>query len=447
MTQQILGRARLLNIMQDLNLYPALRARVTGDEMVERMRKDIQVELVRAANRSGNLSAFKVSYMSNDPVLAQKVTAQLTSLFINENLKTRQEQSKQTTQFLADQLEEAGRGLAEQEAKVKEFKSQYLGQLPEQVQINVQILAGLQAQLQQETDLLGRAKQQSVYLDTLRTQWRTLEASAGPGNSAGAAAPPALDQELARLRAELADLSSHYTERHPDVRKVKEQIAKTEKLKQQAEARIAAAPASGATDETLHASSPTEMEVESQLKANKVEIENRQRAIQDLQKRIGDYQARLNMTPVREQEMAGLTRDYEQSRRNYEQLLAKADQSGMATELEKQKQGAQFRVLDPPNLPQKPFSPNRLKLDLIGLVAGLLVGAFVLAGAEIVDDRIYSKEELAKIVSAPVLTEIPPLMTAAEGRQQVRVQWLQAAALGVMAVLTAAGFATTYLFG
>ena len=297
MTQQILGRIRLLEIMKGFNLYPTLRARVTDDEMVERMRKDIQVELVQAPNRSGNLSAFKVSYMSKDPALAQKVTAQLTSLFINENLKTRQEQSAQTTQFLANQLAEAGRGLAEQEAKVKEFKSQYLGQLPEQVQSNVQILAGLQAQLQQETDLLGRAKQQSVYLDTLRTQWRTQEASVGPGNSAGAVAPLALDQELARMRAQLADLSSHYTDRHPDVRKVKEQIAEMEKLKRQAEARIAAAPASGTTDETLHASSPTEMEVESQLKANKVEIENRQRAIQDLQKRIGDYQARLNHDP------------------------------------------------------------------------------------------------------------------------------------------------------
>jgi polysaccharide chain length determinant protein (PEP-CTERM system associated) len=447
MTQQILSRTRLLNIMEGFNLYPKLRARITGDELVERMRKDIQVELVQATNRSGNLIAFKVAYMSNNPVLAQKVTAQLTSLFINENLKARQEQSAQTTQFLITQLEDAGRGLAEQEAKVKEFKSQYLGQLPEQVQSNVQILAGLQAQLQQEIDLLGRAKQQSVYLDTLRTQWRTLQAGVGPGNSGEAVSPPALDQELARLRAQLAELSSHYTERHPDVRKVKDQIARTEKLKQQAEARIAASPESRATDETLHASSPTEMELESQLKANKVEIENRQRAIQDLQKRIGDYQARLNMTPVREQQMAGLTRNYEQSRKNYEQLLAKRDQSGMATDLEKQQQGEQFRVLDPPNLPQKPFSPNRLKLDLIGLVAGLLVGAFVLAGAEIADDRIYSKEELTNIVSAPVLAEIPPLATAVEEGQQARVEWLQRGILSVLMMLIAAGFASTYLFG
>jgi len=318
MTQQILSRTRLLNIMQDFNLYPKLRARVTGDEMVERMRKDIQVELVQAVNRSGNLSAFKVAYLSNDPILAQKVTSQLTSLFINENLRTRQEQSAQTTDFLAAQLEDAGRGLAAQEAKVKEFKSQYLGQLPEQVQSNVQILSGLQAQLQQETDLLGSAKQQSVYLETLRSQWRTMETGAGPGNSAGTAALPTLDQELDRLRGQLADLLSHYTDRHPDVRKVKEQIAKTEKLKQQAEARIAAAPASGTTDDTLHASSPTGMEVESQLKANKVEIENRQHAVQDLQKRIGEYQGRLNMTPMREQQMAGLTRDYEQSKKTYE---------------------------------------------------------------------------------------------------------------------------------
>ena len=447
MSQQILSRTRLLKIMEDFNLYPNVRTRVSGDDLVERMRKDIQVELVQATNRSGNLSAFKVAYMSGDPVVAQKITSRLTSLFIDENLKARQEQSVQTTEFLATQLEEAGRGLAEQEAKVKEFKSQYLGQLPEQVQSNVQILAGLQAQLQQETDLLGRAKQQSVYLDTLRTQWRTLESSVGTGNSSGAVAPPALDQELARLRAQLADLSSHYTDRHPDVRKVKDQIAKTEKLKEQAEARIAAAPAGEATTEAVHASSPTEMEVESQLKANKVEIENRQRAIQELQKRIADYQARLNVTPVREQQMAGLTRDYEQSRKNYEQLLAKRDQSEMATDLEKKQEGEQFRVLDPPNLPQKPYSPNRLKIDLIGLIAGLMVGMVSLAGAEIVDDRIYSKEELATIVAAPVLAEIPPLTTSAEGSQRVRNEWLQRGALSVMVVLVAAGFASTYLFG
>jgi uncharacterized protein involved in exopolysaccharide biosynthesis len=189
------------------------------------------------------------------------------------------------------------------------------------------------------------------------------------------------------------------------------------------------------------------MEVESQLKAIKVEIENRQRAVQDLQNRIGEYQGRLNMTPVREQQMAELTRNYDQSRKNYEQLEAKLDQSGMATDLEKQQQGEQFRVLDPPNLPQKPYSPNRLKLDLIGLVAGLMVGMAVLAGAEIVDDRIYSKEELAAIVVAPVLTEVPRLTTPAEEEQQLRLEWMRRGILSMMVALVAVGFASTYLFG
>ena len=447
MTRQILARERLFDIMRDFNLYPTLRGRVTDDETVERMRRDIQVELVQAPNRSGNLSAFKVAYISKDPALAQKVTAQLTSLFIKENLKAREKLSTETTQFLDEQLKEADRRLTEQEAKVKEFKTQYLGQLPEQAQFNVQILSGLQTQLQQETDLLGRAKQQSTYYETLRTQLRTQEGSAGPGKVAGGVAPLSLDQELMRLRAHLADLLSHYTERYPEVRRTEEQIAKLEKLKQQDEDRIAAAPVSAATDETLHASSSTDMEVESQLKANKVEIENHQRSIQDLQMKIGEYRSRLNMTPMREQQMAGLTRDYEQSKKNYETLLAKRDQSGIATDLEKQQQGEQFKVLDPPNLPQKPFSPNRLKLDLIGLAAGLIVGAVSLAGAEMVDDRIYSKDELSAIVSAPVLAEIPPLNTAAEASQQTRSDWFQRGALSLMVLVVVAGFASTYLFG
>ena len=455
MTQQILSRTRLLAIMENFSLYPKVRSRITMDELVERMRQDIQVEAVQSPNRSGELTAFKVAYLSNSPQLAQQVTAQLTSLFINENLKARQEQSAETTEFLSKQLEEARQGLANQEAKVRDYKSQYLGQLPEQVQSNVQILAGLQAQLQQETDLLGRAKQQSVYLETLRTQWRSLEANLdSSANSHNVVAAPTLDEELTRLREQLAELTSHYTDQHPDVRKVKDQIAKTERMKQQNAAQIAAfpqgvdaeragRPTSAADMQTLS----SRMEVESQIRANKMEIENRQRTIQELRKRIEDYQGRLNMTPVREQQLAALTRDYEQSRKNYEELLAKRDQSEMATDLEKRQEGEQFRVLDPPNLPQKPYSPNRLKIDLIGLVAGIMLGIACIAGSEMIDDRIYSKEELQKIITAPVLTEIPPLPTAAEEQRNVRMKWVQRIVLSLIVMMAVAGFATTYLFG
>ena len=167
------------------------------------------------------------------------------------------------------------------------------------------------------------------------------------------------------------------------------------------------------------------MEVESQLKANKVEIENRQHAVQDLQKRIGEYQGRLNMTPMREQQMAGLTRDYEQSKKNLRATAGEARPVGYGDRAgEAAARGAVPRDSILQTFPQKPFSPNRLKLNLIGLVAGLMMGAG-LAGTEIFDDRIYSKEELAAIVSAPVLAEIPPLPTAAEEGHQVRAEWMQ----------------------
>src|SRR5262249_14555829 len=149
MTQQILSRTRLLKIMDEFQLYPKFRNRLSPDELVEKMRQDIQIELVQSPNRRGELSAFKIAYLSNQAHLAQQVTDQLSSLFIEENLKVRQQQSQDTTDFLQSQLLEARQNLASQEEKLKDFKSRYLGELPGQVQSNVQILGGMQAQLQQ----------------------------------------------------------------------------------------------------------------------------------------------------------------------------------------------------------------------------------------------------------------------------------------------------------
>jgi len=448
MTQQIVSRTRLLHIIDQLNLYPKQRAHLSTDELVEIMRKDIQIELVQSPSKR-ELTAFKIAYLAANPPIAQKVTDQLSSLFIDENLRVRQQQAENTTDFLDSQLDDARQGLAAQEQRVKDFKIQHLGELPTQVESNVQILSGLQMRVQQETEALAHAKQQNVYLESLLSQYRSTRSEIGAGNPTSSQTPPALDQELARLRAQLADLSAHYTDRHPDVRKVKEQIAKAEKIKQQMQADLASPTseptAASAYGDTL---SPSPMvELQSQLKVNKLEIENRQRSIQQIQSQIEQYQGRLNTAPLREQQLTDLTRDYDQSRKNYEALLAKRDQSEMATNLEKRQQGQQFRILDPPNLPQKPFSPNRFKVALIGLVAGLVLGMTSLAGSEMLDDRIHTKEQLKKVVSAPVLTEIPRMSTAAEERLHTRHDLLHLAGVSAMGLLTAIGLAVTFVFG
>src|SRR5262249_43381738 len=226
-----------------------------------------------------------------------------------------------------------------------------------------------QAQLQNERDSLSRAKQQNTYLESLLSQYRTIQRSAkgGGGNITGGV--PAIDQQLNKLKSQLTDLSSHYTERHPDVRKLKEEIARTEHIRQQLMAELNSGSSQG-SDTQKEASAtdlsdtnvPVMMQLDSQLKANQIEIASRQRAIEAAEKEIGAYQARLNQAPVREQQYIDITRGYEQSKANYDDLLKKKNDSELATNLELRQQGEHFRILDPPSLPQKPYSPNRMKL-------------------------------------------------------------------------------------
>src|ERR1700736_5880537 len=141
-TQQILSRTRLLHIIDELNLYASNRGRLNPDELLERMRKDIEIELVRDARNQ--ITSFNIFYSAQDPHVAQQVTGELTNLFISENLELRQQKSEDTTKFLEQQLETARQTLAEQEEKVRLYKDQHLGELPSQLTSNVQILSGLQ---------------------------------------------------------------------------------------------------------------------------------------------------------------------------------------------------------------------------------------------------------------------------------------------------------------
>ena len=443
MSEQILSRTRLMSIIDKFHLY-GNDPHADGDAVVERMRKDIGIELVRG-EKVDQISAFKVSYSANTPVVAQQVTAELTSLFIEENLKNRVELSEDTTGFLETQLDDARKNLAQQELRLKEFKSKYLGQLPEQTASNLQILAGLQTRLQGATDALSQAEQQRLYLESLSAQYRAMRTTTGAENpqplNATVLDP---DQKLQQLKAEEAELEAKYTSLHPDVVRLKEEIAATEKLKtatQQAGEQEKPAKNSADTPQLHKAVTPAELQtltpilqVESQKKANELEIANRKAEIKKIQTDIDTYQERLNLAPAREQELANLTRDHEQSRASYESLLAKKNQSEMATNLEKRQQGEQFRMIDPPSLPQKPYFPNRLSFSIAGLVFGLGLGAAIVIALEVVNPRLYGDEELSAVLTAPVLVTIPPLATAAETRKKMRYRAFEWATAIVMLV-------------
>jgi succinoglycan biosynthesis transport protein ExoP len=448
-TQQILSRTRLIRIIDSVGLYAKERKHKSPDDLVEMMRKDIEIELTHTDDKK--LSSFNIYYASRDPKTAQLATSELANLFITENLEERQKRSESTTSFLQDQLDQARAKLAAQEAKLRVFKDQHLGELPTQTQSNLQILTGLQAQLQANQDSLNRAKQQNAYLESLTNQYRAMDSGTKPGETGGSVGLAAIDKELDLLKSQLADLTSHYTDKHPDVRKTKEQIARTEKMRERIVAEMnnpatATNPAPTATV-SLDAKTAPMLEMESQLKANRLEISSRETEIKDEQNKINQYQARLNMAPVMEQQYADITRDYDQSKTDYEALLAKKNQSEMSTDLEKTQQAEHFTMLDPPNLPARPYKPNRLMLCGAGLAVGLVLGGGLAFGKEKLAGKVYSEREIKKLVPFDVIAEIPPIESPEEQTSHRRGVWVASAAALVIVGCILLGSAVTYLYG
>jgi polysaccharide chain length determinant protein (PEP-CTERM system associated) len=429
-------------------LYSGEKNAATADEKIAIMRKDIDVELVRDPQRQ-EISAFTISFSARNPRVAQQVTGELTELFINENNKVREKESEGTTSFLEQQLDQARASLADQEAKVRQFEGQHEGALPTQQASNLAILASEQSQLQNEQDALNTAKQQRVYLQALLEQQRSALSRVRPANADGTSAPTDLasvDEQLEKLRAQLADLSSRYTDRYPDVQALKHQIAKTEAIRDNvaAAAKTKSKQPSGNSDIDPALAGPAQ-QTQSQLQANQLEIQNRESAIVGLKARIGDYQGRLNAEPGTEQQLADLTRGYDQSKANYDDLLKKKDESVMATSMEQLQQGERFTVLDPPTMPAKPDFPNRLRFCEMGLGVGMVLGFAVAGSFEYMDDRLHSEQEIKTLLSIPVVSEVPEVVNPADEQRTKRQTVLGWALTAVVCVAILGGSVFSFL--
>jgi polysaccharide chain length determinant protein (PEP-CTERM system associated) len=451
-TQQILSRTKLLEIASRFHLYQLDQKPTDPDAVAQRMRRDIRIDLIQAPGRPGDLAAFKVSYSAPTAVLAQRVTNELTSLFINENLRNRREASENTTQFLEEQLQTAQQDLSRQDDRLHEYKARHLGELPEQLQNNVQILSGLEMRLQANRDAIDEANQQKLYLESLLAQYQGVRARLKSPSDGAEMSGASLEDQLARLNAQLADLSIRYKPDHPDVRELKDKIATLERLKAQAGAEIT--PSQTGVETSQAARTPSElrelapaMQIESQLSASKQKIAHLEQTAKKLDRQIDEYQSRLNVAPLREQELVEINREHEQSRTAYESLLNKKTQSEMATSLEKQRQGELFSVIDPPNLPQRPYWPDRFKLSLLGLIGGTFLALGVTVLAEVMDARIHRDEDLRELLALPVLAGIPMLQTAAVERREKLRRRIEAVAASVSATLIPAITIVTYFRG
>lgn len=411
MQEQILSRSRLQPMIERFGLFKAEQRKVPMEELVDRMRKLITVTPIRPNEaKRGDMPGFSISFTAENARLAQQVCAEITSMFVSENLKAREQTAVGTTEFLRSQLDEAKSKLDNQDSRLAQFKMKYTGQLPEQEATNLGMLATLNSQLEATTQMLARAQQDKTYSESLLAQqtaaWR---ASRNTTN------PDTLEQQLSTLQSQLVTLQSKYTEVHPDIIKLKREIAK---LKKELSENASASDAFAKDATKVGVNEPPQLQ-QLRLQIHQLEsvVKERSGEQQRLRQQIGLYQSRVQLSPRVEEEYKQLTRDYTTAQKFYDDLLNKMTQSEMATNLERRQQGEQFRVMDPPNLPEKPTYPNRLQFAGIGLLGGFGLGLAAVVILEFRDKVMRTERDVLYYLQLPTLALVPSVGAAAAARR------------------------------
>lgn len=478
-SQQVMTRSTLMQIVEKYDLYPVRRKRETTEEILERMRKDIKLDLVtadvadrRGGARSNAAIAFTLSYDSENPEKAQKVANELVTLYLNENLKNRQQQAKETSSFLAEEAERMSAHISEIEARLAQFKRQNMGRLPELAQLNLQIRDRTEAELSDVVRQLQSVEERRFYLDAQLAQikpnspmisltgerilgpedrLRTLQAQYASMTGIYAAEHPdmvrvrgemeALKREtgkaddpqekfkrLEKLRTELAALRKRYADDHPDVVKLARSVDALEQS-------IASEPAAGKEAAAeMKPENPAYISMQAQLDALNSEEKSLRTKRVELQAKRDQYEKRLEQTPQTEREYLDLNRDHENSVVRYREIKAKQMEAEVAQQLEKDAKAERFSLIDPPQFPEKPRSPNRPAILLIGVVAALGGGVGYGGVLEGLDGSVKNPKQLTRALQVPLLSVIPFMENDRERIRRKR-RWLLIWTTGVVGTL------------
>ena len=429
LTDQVLSRTRLQSVIERLNLRDQFAGKgVAG--IIDELREAIEIELVQQGGRAGS-AGFRMAVEAQSPEMAQSILQEITSLLIEENLRVREQQVLGTTQFLAITLEGARVELQEQEKRLREFKTRYFGELPQQQQTNLALLGQYHTQLAGNMDTLNRLEQEKTYLQSMLAAHRAIRrqqedqmqsmmaaGTNGSGWVVGASDPNSSGLRLRALQAHLVSMEARYTPDHPDVARLKTEIAELRGAlsKEEEEVQVDGTEDAVATL-PWDSKDPRDAEMVGRMGSMKIALENAQEERKEIQNQIRKLQGRVNISPVREQQLAEVTRDYEVANAQYDSLLRKKNESVIAADLERRQQGQRFRVLDPPSLPKKPSKPNRPLLNLAGEAAGLCFGLGLAGAVEMKNVLLWNQRDVSYYLSLPTLATIPRIRTSGAKRR------------------------------
>lgn len=407
LNQRVMSSPKLIEIINRFGLYEDLKKKLTIEEILEIMRDDIKFNTISADiadPQRGSAPvpvtiAFILSYDGKKPGLVQQVTGVLASLFLEENLKVREEKALGASRFLAEEASAIQKQLAEADAKIAKYKEQHVNELPEVLQINIQNID----RTDRDIDML---KQQ---LTTLREKESYYQAqlTSIPTDAANQ------DRTLLKeLKARLVQLQSKFSDKHPDVKKIKTEIAE---LKKRLET-PSFVPAIG-NRETKSAylpldqpDNPAYVQLASQLVSTQAEMETVRRQINEMTKKRDEYYRRIEATPRVEESYKALMIERNNTQLKFDDLMKKTMEAKVAQGLEKEKMGERFTIIDPPRLPEKPVKPNVPAILLIGLFLGIGAGVGTASLKEFNDQSVRNPAMLTTITHLPVLVTIPEIL-------------------------------------
>lgn len=444
--QNVLSRTFLGVVAERFGLYPPGATMAQKDGVVEGLRQAIKIE-TKGARTDARVESFSISFAHSDPMMARNVTAMFADEIIAQNIKTREMLVEGTTKFLDDEMRKASESLEQQEQAIAMFKKRHMGELPGQVEANLQTLNRLQRDLTATSEALQDRTDRRSALQKMISSYEAIGMSFGDQTGGGRArenggtvavvspnaatrntgiAGDPLATRLRDLERQLATLTAEYKDTYPDVIQVKQEIAQLKS--RMAERQTAASretkeePApekprsnklpTGIVDPYVH-------DLKRELDENEIGINALKEQQRRLTVQIKEYEQRVEKAPEREQELLVLQRDYQNTRRNYESLLEKQLNARISENLEKRQAGETFRILDPADVPTKPESPDVMKIMLGGLLLGCAFGYGTAFSLELMAGVIRRPEEAETLLGLPVLASIPHLQTAYQAEKGV----------------------------
>ncbi|MEA3359892.1 MAG: GNVR domain-containing protein [Thermodesulfobacteriota bacterium] len=384
------------------------------EDKIQDLRRRIAVKVSKASRHETN--SFEIFFTGKDPRQIAKIANALSSYFINENLKLREDQAIGTSEFLTDELATIRKRLMEKEEGLKDYRKKHMGGLPEQLETNLRILERIQQQIITNQENLRESRNRKILIQQQITEARELKKrlSVSVNNEKDSDEPAT----LSKMMSQLAALEARYTQKHPNVIRMKEKIAELEAK----EAKEREAKEKMASDESKNISktSETEKKLLKQLREIDIQIKNFKDEEIQLRSQMKRYQIRVENTPKLEQELMSLKRDYDNIRETYNSLLSRKLEAELAVNMEKKQKGEQFRIIDPAKPPERPFKPDIIRIFLMSIGLGLALGFGLAYFRETLDTSFRGPNEVENVLQLPVLASIPLTYNAVELRKKKR---------------------------